>query len=221
MRDRILQEATRLFAVRGYDGTSLKEIADSVGIRKPSLLYHFPSKEELREAVLDQLLARWSDVLPAILTAAARDRRFDAVMEEMVSFFRADPNRARLLTREVLDRPEDITRRLAEHVVPWFDVVVRDIERGKEQGYIHPDVDPEAYIFQVINLGVVGLAMSDNLQLVLPRSTGAAESHRRLGAEMMRVARAALFLPGTDTAKVAGEQARSEDDETVAAKTTR
>lgn len=212
MRDQILQQATRLFAVRGYDGTSLKEIADAVGIRKPSLLYHFPSKEELRDAVLEQLLSRWSDVVPAILRAAARDQRFDAVMEEMVSFFRADPNRARLLAREILDRPEDMTRKLAQYVDPWFDVVVSDIEKGKEQGYVHSDVDAEAYVFQVINLGVVGLAMSESLRLVLPHSDGPDASRKRLADEMMRVARAALFAPGA-------EGARAEDGKTVAGKT--
>ena len=57
VRSEILRTATRLFAAKGFDGTSLKDIADAGGIRKPSLLYHFPSKEQLRLAVLEQLRA--------------------------------------------------------------------------------------------------------------------------------------------------------------------
>ena len=43
MRERILAVATQMLADRGYDGTSLKMIADEVGLKKPSLLHHFPS----------------------------------------------------------------------------------------------------------------------------------------------------------------------------------
>ena len=55
-RDQILDEATRLFAERGYDGTSMSDLAASVGLRKASLFHHFASKEELKSAVLDRLV---------------------------------------------------------------------------------------------------------------------------------------------------------------------
>lgn len=52
-RERILVEASHLFAVRGYFGTSTRDIADAVGLRQPSLFFHFPSKQ----AIVEQLLA--------------------------------------------------------------------------------------------------------------------------------------------------------------------
>ena len=106
-KERILAVATRRFAVQGYDGTSLQEIADDVGMRKPSLLYHFSSKNELREAVLSDLLERWQVTLPDVLQRAQNGTdRFTALFDEISDFFEADPGRALLLMREVVDRPD-------------------------------------------------------------------------------------------------------------------
>ena len=124
MRERLLEEATHLFAQRGFDGAPLSAIAGAVGITKPSLLYHFPTKAALRQAVLDRLLARWGEVLPNLLQAATTGgRRFRALIDEIVAFFVEDPDRARLLLREMLDRPDHMHAMLREHVAPWVTIL--------------------------------------------------------------------------------------------------
>src|SRR5690606_15695429 len=51
---RILDAAEALFAERGYAGTTLRDVADAVGLRIPSLYNHFPSKDALYAAVLER-----------------------------------------------------------------------------------------------------------------------------------------------------------------------
>ncbi len=199
VRDAILSHAARLFAARGFDGTSLQEVAAAVGIRKPSLLYHFPSKDELRRAVLGQLLSRWNDVLPRLLFAATSgEGRFDAVLGEMVAFFSDDPDRARLLVREILDRPVEMGELVSLHVPKWVAMVCSYIRKGQEEGAIYPDVDPEAYTVQVINLVVAGVATWGTIGAIA--STDRIRTHAprlpaRHIAEMKRVAKASLFRP--------------------------
>lgn len=186
VRESIISHSIRLFAARGFDGTPIQEIADAVGIRKPSLLYHFPSKDELRRAVLEETLSRWNSVLPKVLRAATSGHdQFDLVVRELVSFFSDDRDRARLIIREVLDRPDEVRALLVTHVRPWIEVVSNHIRRGQEKGDIREDVDPEAYCIHIINLVLSSLATYDRIGVFIP--------YDRHLAELLRLAKSGLF----------------------------
>ena len=74
----ILDRAAALFARRGFGQTSVQAIANAVGLSKAGLLHHYPSKDALREAVLDHcrtLGQRAFDHVWDLPLGAARDRR--------------------------------------------------------------------------------------------------------------------------------------------------
>ena len=60
-RDKILNETLTLFAENGYDGTSVEQIAENVGIKAPSLYNHFKGKEDILNALIDMAEARYED----------------------------------------------------------------------------------------------------------------------------------------------------------------
>jgi TetR/AcrR family transcriptional repressor of nem operon len=64
--EQILDLAETLIQTRGYSAFSYQDIADSLGIRKASIHYHFPSKTELGIAVVDRYIARFGVGLTTI-----------------------------------------------------------------------------------------------------------------------------------------------------------
>src|ERR1700692_2071070 len=55
VRKALLDTAAALFAERGFGGTNLRDIADALGMSRPGLYYHFPSKEKLLEAIVEEV----------------------------------------------------------------------------------------------------------------------------------------------------------------------
>jgi AcrR family transcriptional regulator len=188
--------ATKLFALRGYEGVSLQAIADAVGVAKQTLLYHYPSKESLRRAVLNNVFEHWRRTLPAILQAVTSGkRRFSALTDELVRFFSSDRDRARLLARELLDNPADMQRLMGENLRPWLLLLAEYIREGQKVGSIRADVDPESYVLHVILLVVANVANLSTLSMSLDTSGAAAEAiERRHMKELARLARTALFV---------------------------
>ena len=102
-RERILDVAEALFAERGFDGTALRDVAQGVGIRTPSLYNHFPSKEALYAAVLERgvepVLALLSDLVQSP-QAERPDSR--AVAQRVMAMLAERPNLPRLVVHEAL-----------------------------------------------------------------------------------------------------------------------
>ncbi len=200
VKQRIIEEAIRLFGANGFDGTSIQAVADAVGIRKPSLLHHFASKEVLREQVIETLLVHWRNELPKLLTSEISGfDRFSSALTAVVEFFLADTNRARLTLREMLDRPETIHGLMTEHLSPLTTVLTDYIRMGQESGTIKRDVHPESYIIQVMVMVVGTVAVGDVVgALVHP---GGGDSLEPKVSELVRICRDALFTaprpPGT------------------------
>ncbi len=65
LRGRILQEATRLFVERGYNGISMREISEALTVSKAALYYHFKDKEALLLAILTGYLDEIETLLDA------------------------------------------------------------------------------------------------------------------------------------------------------------
>ena len=79
-RERILSVALRLFASQGYTNTSLREIADELGVTKAALYFHFKTKEEILHGILGDHL----DNINAIVDDAESDMSTPASREDLL-----------------------------------------------------------------------------------------------------------------------------------------
>ena len=61
-RERIVEEALTLFSIQGYQGTSVKNIADKVGIKDSSLYKHFSSKKEIFDTIVQEMSVRMEEM---------------------------------------------------------------------------------------------------------------------------------------------------------------
>jgi AcrR family transcriptional regulator len=117
-RERILDAAESLFATRGYEGASLREIAGTVGIQQPGLYNHFANKEALYAAVLDRALEPMADAMSREVdrTDAREDRA--TLASEMTDLLLEHPTMAALFHRALQGDSESMEHRLIKR---WLD----------------------------------------------------------------------------------------------------
>ncbi len=134
-RDQILDEALRCFAEKGYEGTSLNDIAAGVGIRRPSLMHHFPSKESLYGDVFERLLSDWMERLDgAIAVSAVGWDKAELVLRACLDLFAETPDYVRIMRREALDGGVHLGIDLSGVLRPFFDGAVQYLEGQMDEG---------------------------------------------------------------------------------------
>lgn len=147
--DRLLEAAEAIFSAVGYGAAKLADIAGRAGIRRPSLLYHFRSKELLYAATVERSFAR---LRRALATAMAAEGDFQArllgTVDRYIEFVENEPELSRLVLRELLDESGPGRAILMKQIVPLVDVVERFV-REQGRGVVHHAVPVRAAIMMI------------------------------------------------------------------------
>ncbi len=114
--ERILDAAEPIFAERGFEGASLREIARSAGIQQPGLYNHFPSKQALYQAVLDRALTPMMEAMGAPL--AESGDRAAALAGAMTDILLERPHLAALFQQALRSRASSPGARMMKR---WLD----------------------------------------------------------------------------------------------------
>ncbi len=139
--DTLLDVAVAVFNERGYDATSMEELAARLGVTKSAIYHHVPGKVELLRLALDRALDALFAVTaePGAVTGPAIDR-LEHVVRGSVRVLAAELPFVTLLLRVRGNSPVEqsaLARRRE------FDRIVTDLVRAaEEEGDVRPDVDP-------------------------------------------------------------------------------
>jgi len=158
-RDEVLARALDIFWARGYDGTSLDDLTEAMGIGRASLYNEFGDKHSLFIEALDcyrrERLAQISDVLEAASSARAG---VAAVFRRTVKALWADEGRRGCLlvnsTAELAASDPAVASRAAEAFERTAAVFRAALERGKRSGELDASVDVRAtsrYLANTLN----------------------------------------------------------------------
>jgi AcrR family transcriptional regulator len=142
-RERVLDVAEALFAERGYQGTALRDVAERVGLRIPSLYNHFPSKDSLYAAVLERGLRPVLELL-ARFVEAGRGTGWDSaeLVTEVMALLSRRPNLPRLVQHETLQGGLRLTPLLRDWVAPIFERALEMAETSAAGTRWHKDQVP-------------------------------------------------------------------------------
>ncbi len=134
-RDQILVEARHCFAAQGFEGTSLNDIAAGVGIRRPSLLHHFDSKEAIYRQILSDALADYGDQTEAARTSESDGWELvDSIVAASFHFFVENPEIIVIVRREAMTDQSPLGFNLGVALRPYFRRAVAFFERQMDAG---------------------------------------------------------------------------------------
>lgn len=171
-RARLLEEAELLMRKQGYCAFSYADLADKVKIRKASIHHHFPTKESLGLALVNEYLERFRQSLDAIEQGegdtVSKLRRYsgffaDSLKEHVLPLCGA-------LAAETEAMPDSMrgqTREFFDLHLNWLERAVRS---GTDDGSLRPGLDPAATALLLLSVlegaSLVGWVHSDHGRVV-------------------------------------------------------
>lgn len=193
--DRILDAALVSFGSRGYEATSLDALAEGLGLRKQSILYWFPSKDELLAALIDRSARELAAALEASLAGAGDGWwRVEAVVR---SVFRLAARRPELLglVREVGRLGPPAATRLTAALDPLVARASSFLEAEMDSGAMRRH-EPRLLLLALYST-VIGMITEVEVLRALGEEPTARSLVRRR-QEILRLLRSALLVDGAD-----------------------
>ena len=186
-RRRILEAAFEVIYRKGFQGMRLDEVLAGTGLTKGALYHHFPNKQALGYAVVEEVIRPMVESLWVEPLREARDplATLARVVETLPERSPADMLRygcpLNNLAQEMSPLDEGFRSRLDALFALWLDATRDALERARRSGRLKPDVDIEdAALFVMAALeGCIGLAKNAQSRERLERCYGGLSAYLR------------------------------------------
>lgn len=141
-QDGLLDTAARLFAERGYDGTSIGDLLTELGVARPTLYTHTRGKQEILDAIRERLMARYQALMPGFVRADDPPlHRIRGFVELQLEVCREHRDSLILVSRRSVDEAD---RR--SELVAWWGVLdgilLEAIREAQAEGSLLAEIEP-------------------------------------------------------------------------------
>jgi TetR/AcrR family transcriptional regulator len=124
-QDIILEAALEVFAVHGFRGSTIDQIAEVAGMSKPNLLYYFPRKEEIHRRLISELLVTWLAPLREMDENGDPFPEIRSYIRRKLEMARDFPRESRLFANEMLQG--------APHIIEMIEIDLKNLVDEKAQ----------------------------------------------------------------------------------------
>jgi TetR/AcrR family transcriptional regulator len=145
---KILGAAQQVFAAYGFHGATVEKVAELSDMSQPNLHNYFKTKAALYEAVLDQTLDIWLDLIDGLDESGDPHKELRRYITQKVELARKYPEASRIFAGEILQGAPVLMTALQTRVRPKVRDFVRVIEAWIAQGKIRP-IDATHLIFLI------------------------------------------------------------------------
>ena len=194
-KGRILAAAEEVFAARGFQGASTREIAARAGVNISSLHYHWESKETLYFAVFRNVFDRIVDLLqntlaPLLARHGKRDEAIDLAMGQLFDFFADNPNLPKLLLRRIVENEEIDVGIERDILVPAWTVFSQWLRRLRRRTF--SEEQSQLFMLSMHSVLLVYLLDSRSYETLLGGSVRSGEQRARVRAHVIHLVRRLL-----------------------------
>ncbi|MEE4199007.1 MAG: TetR family transcriptional regulator [Bacteroidales bacterium] len=160
-KDKIIHTATRLFLEKGYDRTSVRDIATKAKINVSLMNYYFRSKEMLFETIIDLLIGKASISLKEILNAPLDlEQKIEKYISRYIDILIENPLLISFILAVLSHNPEKLTRlKVADHLYNT-EVFSNQLMEEARKGTIR-EVNPEQLYVNILSLIAFPFAIKD------------------------------------------------------------
>ncbi len=146
-KQKILDSAAQLFAAKGYDGVSVREIAEYAGVTKPVIYYYFKNKEDLYEQLIMEAISQAGKMHEKIYKAEGSiDDKLRRLMRSHFRFGIENPDIMKIfydaIHNQITDHSFSPPGSTTDAEGPKFRRVSDFIVIGQEKGLFRSDIDP-------------------------------------------------------------------------------
>ncbi|GEL76716.1 TetR/AcrR family transcriptional regulator [Tenuibacillus multivorans] len=152
-KDKILETSIKLFSELGYEGTSMMQVAEAVGIKKPSLYAHFDSKEKIFISTVEKVAVEYVNFISETINDLKDNSTEDKLLNLLQTTYRvynSDDHLGEFFYRFVLFSPSNLKNQVRE-IIKDSDrklhiLLQKIIEDGKQHNELDPELSSESVL---------------------------------------------------------------------------